>query len=261
MRATLAAIAGGLTSAAILAPMTLGAAALVITACSKPPAPPPPPPPPPPAPPKKEPVQIDPLRQAMKVDARVQFPQEKAPVDEDLARGVLSLADAIVRGDSAKMQGLLDPTASGALASLTGSGEWDEATGKIEAIRVVRLVDAGGIGMVTLAIQDPQGAYILNWAAAKSGEKLVFTGAPAADGVKPRASDWDKPGVALDAPLATGGLSPTDTDATEDSSRAQDSEKPASEEEAKEDDGSITRNTPAGPVKIPTKPRDDGGGG
>ncbi len=255
-RRTIAAtVIAGMASASSLSPLLIASAGLLvgITACSKPPEPPPPAPPPAPPPPKPEPVQIDPLRQAMKVDARVQFPQEKAPTSEDLARGILTLADALVRGDSAKLQGMLDPTANTALANLTSSGEWEESTGKIEAIRVVRVNSSGEGGLVTLAIQDPDGAYILNWSATKSGERLVFAGAPAADGVKPRASDWDRPGLSLDPKLASSGPAPTEQSADGDSARKSDEPKQESEDKPKEDDGNTTRHTPAGPVKIPTK--------
>ncbi|GMV24785.1 MAG: hypothetical protein AMXMBFR58_08160 [Phycisphaerae bacterium] len=241
-------------SIATAAPVLIAAVgvAVSVSGCKKEEPPPPPPPPPP------EPVQIDPLFQAMKIDARVQFPQEKAPTNEEFARGILSLADALVKGDAGAMQSLLDTTGESALSTLMSSGEWEQETGKIEAIRVIRVVGSGTGGTVSMAIQDPRGAYVLNWAATKTGEKLAFAGRPGPDEIKPRASDWERPGVSLEPGAAIGSTTPGSGDAGEEEGDTPTEEAPAPAEEETPGSDETIKRTPAGPVKIP-KPGDGGG--
>lgn len=102
----------------------------------KPPAPPPAPtrqeePPPPPV------VSFDSISQEMKADARVQFAPDLKLSDEALARAVVSMADAIARGDADKVASLVSRPTRTLLTSMQSDGKWSEATGSIEAVRVV----------------------------------------------------------------------------------------------------------------------------
>src|SRR5262245_53734699 len=133
----------------LVALATLASAGVLLSGCSKPPPPPPPPPPRKVAPPPPEPVKTDALLQAMKADARVQFPQGAAPTDEGIARAVISLADALARGDTDKMKTMLDPAGKTVLDKLVAAGAWEDSTGKaIEAVRVASLTQSGDSALV-----------------------------------------------------------------------------------------------------------------
>jgi len=231
---------------------------LFVAACEKP-APPPPPPPPKKAeaPPPPEPVRTDSLLQTMKADARVQFPQSAAPSDEVIARAVISFADALARGDSDKFKTMLDPGGKAVLDKLVAGGQWEESTGKsVEAVRVAKLTASADSGVLMLAIQEPRGAYPLAWAVSKVAGTAIFTALPISNVVKTRASEFDTlaitPGV--DAPMPAGtesaAAAPSDDAPGADKSAKKPEEKP----EAAPDDGSRTRSTPNGKVKIPGRP-------
>jgi len=72
-------------------------------------------------------------------DPRVQFPEDAAPLESysDLARAAVELADAIATGDESRLQALLTPSAQATLDQLTLTGEWYDATGAIEQVRIV----------------------------------------------------------------------------------------------------------------------------
>lgn len=108
---------------------------------------------------------------------------------------------------------------------------------------------------VLVAVQDSRGAYLLGWGASSTGEKWVFSNAPAAQGDRPRAAAWDGIGpmgfqyatftagsvfedLFLDAAAAPGaGDSPSSE------SPGSPSSEPASEPGRK--------NTPSGPINVP----------
>ena len=186
-------------SAATVAMVTMVAApGMMMTACSPPPPPPAPPPAPPPPPPPAEPIQIDPLMQSVKPDQRVQFPQVAAPVVETLARAVIKLAEAIAKGDSAAMGPMLDPAARGILERLVAGGEWETTTQKIQAVRIVSIVNLGdpispqmSTANVYMAIQEPGKAYVLAWLASRAADTWVFAGNLSTSMTKARASEFD----------------------------------------------------------------------
>lgn len=236
----------------------------LVTGCEKPPPPPPPPPPkkeaPPPPP---QPVEVAPIMGEVKPDARVQFPQAAAPVNADLARASIKLADAIAKGDAKALGTLLDGTSKSILDSLVAGGGWEEGTKKIEAVRIAQITESDPVSIVTLAVQEQSGAYALCWGGISVGGSVVFAAVPAINDVTKRASDWDgKPGVdstamaALAASLAqpAEGLDPL----------AENKDEPEGEKK-EEDPGFKVKNTPGGPVKVPTttpgqKPEGPGGG-
>lgn len=143
--------------------------------------------------------------QSMKPDARVNFAQKYAPTDETLAKAIISLADALAKGDSSKLADMLTAESKADLDGLLNTGGWEEGTEKIEAVRLVRLDDltpggpgggSGGSGASTgavlqLAVQDPNGAYLIGWEAVKVGDKWAFKGIDAPADVRRLASDFD----------------------------------------------------------------------
>ncbi len=147
---------------------------------------------PPPPPPKQ--MEVSGLLQTMHADKRVQFPQEKAPVDESVARAVIDLANAIAKGDAKAMEGLLVNIGKDALGQLQSSGQWEDSTAKIEAVRVVELSAPGAKPAsftVSLAIQEPGVAYVVRFAGTLDNGKYVFTGAPGGRKTHPRANQFD----------------------------------------------------------------------
>jgi len=148
--------------------------------------------------------------QAMRPDARVQFPQNVAPLDEAFARAAISLANAFAKGDASALGGMLAPDAKRTLDLLTASGQWEEEVSTIEAVRIVNLAEIPGGdlpstgGRVFLAIQRPGAAYIVAFAGESAGGTWLFDGAPATAAVRKRASEWD--GTSIDDLTAGSGV-------------------------------------------------------
>ncbi len=226
------------------------------TACEK--APPPAPPAPKKAeapPPAPEPVRADALLQTMKADARVQFSPGAAPTDETLARAVITFADALARGDSEKFKSMLDPAGRGVLDKLVAEGLWDDSTGKaIEAVRVAKYSQVGdSAATFVLAIQEPRGAYPLQWAMAKAAGMVVISAIPTANMVKSRASEFDS--LDVTAALAPTGAAPALAAPT---AHGEQPAAPAGGNKATpaasppHDESVRRRGTPNGPVNVPT---------
>lgn len=200
---TILGLAPALACVAMLSPLLGG--------CEKKKEAPPPPPPAPLAPPAPERVSLDPILDELKPSAKVQYPAEQAAYAEGLARAIVRFADAMAKGDAEKFDALLQPDAKALLAQLLASGGWDEATGKIEAVRVV-YVDESPAGpdaisaVVFVAVQDPDGAYVLGWNALNVDDKWLFKGSAATSKVKRRASEWDGESLGgLSTDEASGG--------------------------------------------------------
>ncbi len=223
--------------------------ALVLpTGCKKEEPPPPPAPaPPPPPPPPPEPVDIDPLLQSMDADARVQFPQAMAPVDEQLARSIISFATALASGDSDTMGSMLTADSKPVLDELVTSGAWYDATDNIEAVRVVQLIEPIS---VTFAVQDPDGAYLLGWTPTRAGAGYQFTATQTSDEVRSRASEFDNRVPPPDV-LQTS----TSVDLTDEVNKAlqdaMDQATQGGEPFQEEERDPRRRNTPAGPITVP----------
>lgn len=113
-----------------------------------------PPPPPPP----------DPM-EGLKLDPRVQFPQERAPTTPELAQAVATLASALAKGDAPGAKSVLDAEARAIVDEMVEAGQWEAGTKGIEAVRVCILKEQAeaSIATVGLGIQDARGAYLLAW--------------------------------------------------------------------------------------------------
>jgi hypothetical protein len=195
----------------------------------------------------------------MKPDKRVQFPQAAAPVDETLARAVISLADALARGDATKFGGMLGGDAKPLLDQLTSDGAWDESTAKIEAVRIVMIDDQAPppppsatmtSAHIYVAVQQPGAAYVIGFNATRDDAGWKFAGTRSTSQTKPRASDFDSMSamaLARDAGPATGSRE-TSNDPTAPNTVI---ETPAGEPTKPPAEGPRKVNTPAGPVTIP----------
>lgn len=129
------------------------------------------PPPPPPVVTSSAPAEPTWLIEDLDMDARVQFPQGKAPSSQSLAQAVADLASAIASGDDKSMQPLLDAADREVLKDLVGSGDWKSSTSGIEAVRVCVLTESDDkkTATVGLGVQDKDGAFMLAWTGTESG--------------------------------------------------------------------------------------------
>jgi len=113
--------------------------------------------------PAPEPV-VSPL-EGLRMDPRVQFPQERSPSTRELAEAIAKLATALVKGDATGAQSVLNTDAAGLVDEMVTSGEWKKGTTGIEAVRVCVLTEQTDAQTATvgLGIQDSSGAYLLAW--------------------------------------------------------------------------------------------------
>lgn len=227
--------------------------------CEKPPPPPPPPPPKVEAPPPPEPIKIDSVLAEVRPDARVQFPQERAPVDASLAKAVIELANGFAKGDSAKVGTMLDPVSKVTLDKLVADGSFEDVAKKLEGVRIVCLEEGGtsesksSSGSLVLAFQEPGSAYVLSWTATRAGEQWVFAASPSTSVSKTRAAEWDGLGFANYLPTANIASSAAPEITPTETAAAGEEKKDEGKEKAPEGDRKV--RTPAGPITIPgTKP-------
>jgi hypothetical protein len=223
---------------------------------------PPPPPPPPPAPVMPDPVDVNGLMSSLSPDARVQFPESKAPADQSLATAAIRLADAFAKGDTSALRGMLTPEARGPLEALVAEGLWSEETKKLDQVRIVQVDPQYDLdvsrGTIVLALQVPGGAYPLAWEARKRGGDWVFKNMPVEDRELPRASAFDSVSLRLGAGIIPdqGEIEQMLRDAGIDPAILPQGEAPAEPEH-----DPFRRGTPAGPITIPGKPGGGGSGG
>lgn len=171
----------------------LCSAAVLSGGCEKKKPPPPPvnPNPEPVAPPPPEPVDVQALMQAMGASGVIQFPAHLAPTSENLARAVIAFCDAFARGDDAAVSMMLDDSGQEALNALLDDGKWEEATGKIEALRLIQFTQMDESGVFTFAIQEPGKAYLLAWSVAGFGSSYIFSAQESPNVSLTRASEFD----------------------------------------------------------------------
>ena len=243
------------TKLILTAGLALAMASTLLTGCSKPPPPPPPKPVVPPPPPAPEPVALDAIIAEAKPDARVQFPQERAPVDETLAKAVIAFADGLAKADSSKLGSSMDPLTKQVLDQLASTGALEDEMKKAEAIRVVYLTETAieesnaSSAHLVIAIQDPGSSYVLGWGATKVNDAWVFAAMPTTGNTRPRASEWD--GLDITTFAASGSSSASAPVAPMADDPVDAAEKPAEEKKPVVDDGGKTVRTPGGPIKIP----------
>lgn len=148
-------------------------------------------------PPDPDPVDIEAVRASLDPDPRVQFAQDYAPVDRELAEAVFGLAEAIVQGDDERLREMIDRNARRVLDTLLDTGGWARATSDIESVRVVYMDSSARrsedvrSGNVVLAVRDRSGAMVTNWGFMRAGGQWVFTNDMASAETRPTAGDWD----------------------------------------------------------------------
>ena len=133
-------LAAALMVVATISPLVVGVS--VMEGCKKK-APPPPAPvlPPPPPVVVPDPIDFKAVAQTMKADRRVGFAPGATTTKQSLAEAIVALADGLARGDDKKFSSNIDPASRNHVKSLVASGQWAEQTKKIEAVRIVRIMD------------------------------------------------------------------------------------------------------------------------
>ncbi len=198
----------------------------------------------------------------MNIDARVSFPQELAPVDEDKIRAVLGLEDALARGDHDAMFDLLDESGRQVLEELDASGGWDEATSEIEAVRVVFYqpmpTPTGLMDAVAFAIQEPGQSYLLAFVMQEAFGEWIFVPGACTDEVRARATDWDGTTIAelanlggIDAEDIAGAMEGMIQGLPADQQKLVREAMGAQDESTDKPRKKKKKNTPGGPVNIP----------
>jgi hypothetical protein len=238
-----------MTPRKLIAISTAAACSLVLcaglTACKKEEPPPPPPrPKAPPPPPPPKPIEVSGLMRELGADARLDFPQEQAPTSHDLASNAIRFADAFARGDDGDLRPMLDSFGQTVLADLKASASWSESVGRIEKVRITYLEGSDSGGTLAMAIQEPDGAYVLGWSMISDGDAMVFSPMPTSRDLRPRASQWDGqyPSMSVASFTPDFDMDLTGSEMTMDS---EPEDVPPTERDPNR------KNTPAGPITIP----------
>ncbi len=139
-------------TAAVLAMCFAGATGM--TSCGKkaPPPKPAPPPPPPPAPEVVE-VSFDTISQDMKADARVQFAPDLKLEDEEVARAIVTLADAWAKGDTEALSRVMSKSTKAAIEGVQELGGF-AGDNQPEAVRVVFVAKNDDSSGLKVSVED-----------------------------------------------------------------------------------------------------------
>lgn len=195
----------------VLSGAALGASMLLMSGCKKPPPPPPtgaccsadgtctettqascggswqegscsPNPCPKPPPPEKAVGQL--IQELGGIDQRVTAPESLVVTEDNIgvATAVIRLADALAKGDAKAMRGMLTRPAQAVLDELEAGGGWQEATGKIEAVRIVFM--QGGVDVAAASVGTDSHAGLLE-ALQSIGPELIAATQEALKGLSP----------------------------------------------------------------------------
>lgn len=120
------------------------------------------------------PVRVDPgpgySVQDVSMDIKVQFPDKYTPMSESLAEAIADFASAIATGDLQAYRSMLNPGDQIMLDILQATGEWEEQSANISAVRIVNLEDGESIAKVALAIGTDSHAELTAWTARRIDE-------------------------------------------------------------------------------------------
>lgn len=150
------------------------------------------------APPPVREVKPEASLASLKLNAKVQFPEERTPSSQEIADAIAAFANAMASGDESRMQSMMGDRDQLLLNTLVESGEWRRQTESIEVIRVCAINEVDPTRFqVGFGVQDSLGAFLSAWEATGSGNSWTFTGFAATPRFASKASDLD--GVSLTA--------------------------------------------------------------
>ncbi len=111
----------------------------------------------------------------LKLDRKVQFPEDRMPSSQEVADAVGAFATAIAAGDDRKFATMLAPRDKALLDVIVGSGRWSEQAAHIKTVRICALSETDKGFQCGIGVQDSIGAYLLGWEAAPGGEGFLFS--------------------------------------------------------------------------------------
>jgi len=141
--------------------------------------------------PRPAPIEpADPLA-GVELDERVEFPPQRAPESPELAEAIADLANALAAGDADRFAQRLTEPAEAVLRDLEQRGDWGSATASIETVRVVAVDARESFANLGLAVQEPEGAYVLAWQGEPGMQGWRFSGMAIAPRSAALASELD----------------------------------------------------------------------
>lgn len=131
--------------------------------------------------------------QDLSMDLKVQFPEKYAPESEGLAQAIADFTSAMARGDHSAFGSMLAPADAGFLNDfLVPTGEWQERTEPIRAVRIVNLSDGESIAQVAIAVGTESEAYLTAWTASRvQGDQWQFAAIPVGPRTTSRVAQLD----------------------------------------------------------------------
>lgn len=155
-----------------------------------PPAPAPPPPPPPPAI-----TSIEDLMAELNIDRRLVLPEDKAPNNNADRKAVLVFFDAMARGNSQSLKGMLPLADQMELNALVESGAWTETAARIQKVQIQTGSNSLGQKCALAVIEVGTGTDMTFqpqlWYYNTDQEDAVFEAAPTPPGIMDKLSgDW-----------------------------------------------------------------------
>lgn len=112
----------------------------------------------------------------LKLDKKVQFPEERAPSSQEAAVAIGAFASALASGNDQQMATLMGARDKALLDVMVQSGQWTEQARQIKTVRICSLTETDSGLQVGLGVQDALGAYLLGWEATPEGAGFVFSG-------------------------------------------------------------------------------------
>lgn len=124
------------------------------------------------APPPRPRVSLE----SIKMDPKVQFPEERTPTNQEIAQAVAELASALASGNHERLTAMVSPRDQVVLEGLVGHGDWKKQTEAIQAVRVCVINENAGAVQVGLGVQDRLGAFVSAWEATGAAGSWKFSG-------------------------------------------------------------------------------------
>lgn len=114
--------------------------------------------------------------QDLSMDLKVQFPDKYTPMSEDLGQAIADFASAMARGDHQAFGEMLAPEDRFFHDILLATGDWEQATSNLRAVRIVNLEDGESIAKVAIAYGNESSASLTAWEARRtSGTTWQFS--------------------------------------------------------------------------------------
>jgi hypothetical protein len=136
----------------------------------------------------------------LSMDLKVQFPEKYAPESEGFAQAIADFASAIATGDHSAFGSMLAPADASFLEDQHSTGQWQQWTDPIRAVRIVNINDGESIAQVAIAIGTESEAYLTAWSASRiQGDQWQFSALPVGPRTTSRVAQLDDASFTPDA--------------------------------------------------------------